>query len=127
MKLRTKRPPVFNQRQAAWDHVLASMEEQLLTLPAHLADRAPEIRKFIRLAERARESVRDSTAGVTIESDKGNRFVVVWVSAFGRERPVASLVLPVSKLWMAAQERYLEIVISIPDERDRMIEEDEWL
>ena len=35
-RVRTKSPPVFNTRQAAWDIVLDELEEQLLLLPANL-------------------------------------------------------------------------------------------
>jgi hypothetical protein len=124
---RTKEPPVFSQRQAAWDLVLDCMENQLVFIDVHSTDSASQIRKFIRLATKAREASTRSTAGITIERDMGEPFVVVSVSALGRDRPLASLVLPICPFWRVAHEKYLETMVPIPDDREQIIEEDEWL
>ncbi len=127
MATKTKRPPVFTQRQAAWDIVMMNIEEQLLLLPAHMADRASEIRRFISLATKAREASPRSTAGITIERDGHERYVDAWISETGRDRPIASIVQPVSPLWHIAHEKYLETMLPIPDERESLIDQDEWL
>ena len=124
---RTKEPPVFNRRQKAWDLVMLRMEDQLSQLAADMPCRAPGIRKFISFAVKTRESVQNSTTGITIERDHRGSCVVVWVSALGRDRPIASIVLPTSPSWVLAQERYLETMEPIVDDRAKAIEQDEWL
>jgi hypothetical protein len=126
-KVPTKSPPVFNTRQAAWYIVLREMEEQLLRLPANLSDRAAEIRRFIFLASKARKAHPRSTAGITIARDRHGEFVDVWVSEPGRDRPIVSIVLPVNGSWKLAHARYLESVVPVPDEHERLTEEDLWL
>ncbi len=123
----TKSPPVFNTRQAAWDIVLGEIEEQLLLLPANLSDRAAEIRRFIFLASKARKANPRSTAGITIERDRHGEFVDVWISEPGRDRPMVSIVLPGNVSWKLAHEKYLETMLPIPDERESLIDQDEWL
>ena len=123
----TKSPPVFNTRQAAWDIVLGALEEQLLLLPTNLSVEAAEIRRFIFLASKARRANRRSTIGITIDRDRHGEFVDVWVSEPGRSHPIVSIVLPVNVSWKLAHERYLESVVSVPGEREKLIEEDIWL
>ena len=51
----------------------------------------------------------------------------MWVSALGRERPIASIVFPIDPSWRAAHEKYLEIMVPVPDDREQIIDGDEWL
>lgn len=109
-----KKPPVFNQRQGIWSHVLGKMEIQLQYLPPHMADRASEIRRFLTICRRHKDSSALTTVGITIEESDGERYVDVWMSSFGAERPLASIVLPPTAMWIAAHAKYLELVEPMP-------------
>jgi hypothetical protein len=126
MKLK-KEPPVFSMRQAAWDIVVLNMEDQLRHLPAYMADRATDIRRFLSFASSAREIFENAVTGITIESDGGHRYVDVWVSAVGRDRPLASIVLPASPFWVRAHERYLAALVPAPEPDEIESEDDPWL
>ena len=127
MKTSRKEPLILNARLEAWVIVMNRTEEQLLFLPAHMSNRAAELRRFISLANKARSMESRSTIGITIEKEEGHEYVVVWVSQLGGDRLVASIVLPISVLWRVASAKYLDTFNTVPDERQRIIEEDEWL
>ena len=126
MRTAVKQPPVFGQRQAAWEVVMKCMDKQLLFLPAHLADRVGEIRRWLALANVARRSER-ATVGITIEHERHHKYVDVWVSEPGRSRPSVSIILPLNMLWRQGHENYLSAMTPVYDERTRIVEEDEWL
>ena len=105
---------------------MTCMDKQLVRLPAYMANRVGEIRRWLTLANIARRS-KTATAGITIERDGHRQYVDVWVSEPGRDRPATSIILPINTLWRQGHESYLSAMTPVFDERTRIVEEDEWL